>query len=129
ELTLRPRDICLIDMAQPNRTVLTGAGDDRVRLMALILQRAVLAPRLAHPDSATASFLPGGHHHARLLAGHFAALWQPAVPEAGDQATTIEAMADIVAAAAGAAADAEGHVERAERQLYLAMFKRHIAAH
>ena len=128
ELTLRPGDICLIDMAQPNRTVLTGTGDDRVRLMALILQRAVLAPRLAHPDSATASFLPAGHHHARLLADHFAALWQPAVPEAGDRAATIEAMADIVAAAAGAAADAEGHVERAERHLYLVMIKRHIAA-
>lgn len=128
ELTLRAGDICLIDMAQPNRTVLTSAGDDRTRLMALILQRGVLAPRLAHPDSATATFLPGSHHHARLLADHFAALWQPAVPEAGDQAATIEAMADIVAAAAGGAADAEGHVERAERHLYLAMIKRHIAA-
>ena len=133
ELTLRPGDICLIDMAQPNRTVLTGTGNDRVRLMALILQRAVLAPRLAHPDSATASFLPGNHHHARLLTDHFAALWQPAVPEAGDLeagnlAATIEAMADIVAAAAGGAADTEGHVERADRHLYLVMIKRHIAA-
>lgn len=128
ELTLRPGDTCLIDMAQPNRTVLTGAGNDRARLMALILQRAALAPRLAHPDSATASFLPGSHQHARLLADHFAALWQPAVPEAGDRAATIEAMADIVAAAGGAAADAEGHVERAEHHLYLVVIKRHIAA-
>lgn len=64
----------------------------------------------------------------RLLADHFVTLWQPAVPEAGDQAATIEAMADIVAAAAGAATDAAGHVERAERHLYLVMIKRHIAA-
>jgi AraC-like DNA-binding protein len=128
ELTVRPGDICLIDMAQPNRTVLTGAGDDRTRLMALILQRAVLALRLAHPDSVTASLLPGSHHHARLLASQFAALWQPAVPEAGSVAVTIEAVADIIAATAGGAADAKGDVERAERHLYLAMTKRHIAA-
>ncbi len=128
ELTLGPGDICLIDMAQPNRTVLSGAGNDRVRLMALILQRAVLAPRLAHPDSATASFLPADAPHARLLASQFAALWELPAPEAGSMADTIEAMADIVAAAAGGAADTEGHVERAEHHLYRAMIKRHIAA-
>ena len=128
EATLRPGDICLIDMAQPNKTVLTGAGDDRTHLTALILPRAVLAPRLAHPDSATASFLPASHRHARLLASQFAALWQPTVPEAGSSVATIEAMADIIAAAAGSATDAERDVELAERHLYLAIIKRHIAA-
>jgi AraC-like DNA-binding protein len=128
ELTMGPGEICLIDMAQPNRTVLTGAGDGRTRLMALILQRDVLARRLAHPDSVTATFWPGSHPHARLLASQLEALWQPAGSEAGSAASTIEAMTDIVAAAAGGAADTEGRVERAERQLYLATIKRHIAA-
>ncbi|MGY4301427.1 hypothetical protein ACVWXN_009522 [Bradyrhizobium sp. i1.4.4] len=48
EVTMGPGAICLIDMAQPNRTVLRGGGS-RTRLMAIILQRAMLAPRLAHP--------------------------------------------------------------------------------
>ncbi|TQF26452.1 AraC family transcriptional regulator [Bradyrhizobium sp. UNPF46] len=132
EVTLRPGDICLIDMAQPNRTVLTGADDARAHHMALILPRPLLAPRLAHPDSATASSLPAGHLHARLLASQFAALWRPTEPDAGaPNATieaTIEAMADIVAGAAGSVVDVNGTIERAERHLYLAMIKRHIAA-
>ena len=128
EVTLRPGDICLIDMAQPNRTVLTGTGDERTHHMALILPRPLLAPRLAHPDSATASSLPAGHLHARLLASQFAALWRPTEPETGDPKATIEAMADIIAGAAGSAVDVAGAIERAERHLYLAMIKRHIAA-
>ena len=128
KVTLRPGDICLIDMAQPNRTVYTVAEDGRSRLMALILQRGILAPKLAHPDSATAAFLPAGHHHARLLADQFAALWEPDVPSDGALAAMIEAMADIMAGVAGRAADTEGEVERAEHHLYRAMIKRHIAA-
>lgn len=129
ELTLHPGDICLIDMAQPNRTRLTGVDGERARLTSIILPRAVLSPRLAHPNSATASFLPAGNHRARLLASQFTALWQPPVPEAGSLEATIEAMADIIASVAGSAADTEdGVVERAERHLYLAMIKRHIAA-
>jgi AraC-like DNA-binding protein/mannose-6-phosphate isomerase-like protein (cupin superfamily) len=126
EVTLRPGDIVLIDMAQPNRTVLRAAGD-RTRLMAIILQRAMLAPRLAHPDSATATLLPSDHPHARLLASHYATLGLPPEPEAGSAEATIEAIADIVAAAAGGTADIAAGVERAERHLYLAMIKRHIA--
>lgn len=128
EVALRPGDIGLFDMAQPSRTVLLGAGDDHNRLMALILQRAVLAPRLAYPDSATASFLPASHHHARVLASQFAALWQVPAAEADSLNATIDSMVDLVAAAVGRAADAEGDVERAERHLYRAMIKRHIAA-
>ena len=129
EMTLRPGDIGLIDMAQPSRTVFTANGDDRCRLRALILSRAVLAPRLAHPDSAAGAFLPAGHPHARLLADQFAALWEPSAPEGDALAVTIEAMAEIMAGVAGRAADAEDNVERAERHLTLAMIKRHIAAH
>ena len=128
ELTLHPGDLGLIDMAPPNRTRLTGAGTDRARLRSIILPRAMLAPRLANPDSGTASFLPASHPHARLVANQFAALWQPPVPEAGSLEATIEAIADIMVAAAGGNADAERGVERAERNLYLSMIKRHIAA-
>jgi AraC-like DNA-binding protein len=129
DITLRPGDIGLLDMAQPNRTVLGGDGRGRTRLMALILPRAALAPRLAHPDSATATHLAASHHHARLLASHLAALWEPARPEAGSTDATIDAMADIIASVAGSAADAERDVERAERHLQRAMIKRHIADH
>ena len=128
ELTMRPGDICLIDMAQPNRTQLRGADGDRARLMSVILQRAALAPRLAHPDSATASFLPASHPRAQLLANQFAALWEPPTPEAGSLEAAIDAMADIMAATAGCTADTEHGVERAEHHLSRAMIKRHIAA-
>ena len=129
EMTLTPGDIGLLDMAPPNRTVLTQAVDgSRTRLMSIILPRAVLAPRLAHPDAATASFLPASHPHARLLADQIAALWQPPSSEAGDPETTIAAIADIMAAVAGGTADTEQGLERAERHLYLAVIKRHIAA-
>ncbi len=127
-LTLRPGDIGLIDMAQPNRTKLTGADGDRARLMSIILPRAVLAPRLAYPDSATTSFLPASHPHAQLLASQFAALWETPEPEAGGLEAAIEAMADIMAAAAGGTTDTEHGVERAEHHLYLSMIKRYIAA-
>ncbi|MFK4651910.1 AraC-like DNA-binding protein [Bradyrhizobium japonicum] len=126
EVTMGPGAICLIDMAQPNRTVLRGGGS-RTRLMAIILQRAMLAPRLAHPDSATATLLPSNHPHTRLLASHYAALTLPPEPEAGSAEATIDAIADIVAAAAGGTADIAAGVERAERHLYLAMIKRRIA--
>jgi AraC-like DNA-binding protein len=126
DVTLRPGDLCLLDMGPPNRTVLRGGGG-RTHLRAIILQRAMLAPRLAHPDAATAVLLPAEHPHARLLASHFAALMLPPDAEAGSVEATIEAIADIVASAAGGVADLAAGVERAERHLYLAMIKRHIA--
>ncbi|MGY8661497.1 AraC family transcriptional regulator [Bradyrhizobium sp. UFLA05-109] len=128
EVTLRPGDICLLDMGQPNRTVQRGGGG-RTRIIAIILQRAMLVPRLAHPDSATAILLPSDHPHARLLGKHFAALMLAPAPEAGSAEATIEAIAEIVAAVAGGAADIAEGVERAERHLYLTMIKRHIAGH
>lgn len=128
EVTVRPGDICLIDMAQPNRTVLRGGGG-RTRLMAIIVPRTMLAPRLAHPDSATATLLPAQHPHARLLASHYAMLELPPELEAGSIEETVEAIADIVASAAGGAAATAAGLERAERHLYGAIIKRHIAAH
>jgi AraC-like DNA-binding protein len=130
-VTLRPGDICLIDMARPNRTVLTGDGDERSRLTSLIVPRPLLAPRLAHPDSATATLLPETDRRARLLADQFAALWQQ--PEndnaAADTKVAVEAMCDVIAEVAGRSADAHGAIGGAERQLLLAAIKRHIDAH
>lgn len=128
DVTLRPGDICLIDMAQPNRTWLTDAGDERSRLLSIIVPRSVLAPRLAHPDSATASLLSRDDRRAGLVASQLAALRQrPSTDTTGD-AAAVEAMADIVATAAGSAADAEDAAGRADRHLLLAMIKRHIEA-
>lgn len=127
ELTLRPGDIGLLDMASPNRTVLTAAHGGRTRLMTLIVPRALLAPRLAHPDSAMAT-LPANHPHARLLADQFDALWRLEEPEAGAEAT-VAAMADVIAVVAGCTADTERGIDGAERHLYLATIKRHIAGH
>lgn len=126
DVTLRPGDICLIDMAQPNHTVLRGGGG-RTRTMTLTLQRGMLAPRLAHPDSATATVLPADHSHARLIGGHFADLAVSAKPGHAGADAIVEAIADLIAAAAGGTADIQAGVERAERHLYLAMIKRHIA--
>lgn len=127
EITARPGDIFLTDMTLPSRTVLRSDSGS-TQLTAIILQRSMLAPRLAHPDSATATLLPADHPHARLLANHFAALTLSPEPESGSVEATIEAIADIMAAAAGAA-DTVERVERAERHLYLTMIKRHIAGH
>jgi len=130
DITLRSGDVCLIDMAQPNRTWLTGAGEDRSRLTSLIVPRPVLAPRLAHPDSSSATLLPGQDRRARLLADQLATLWQQ--PETADAAVVTEAiidgMCDVIAEAAGRTADAHGDAGRAERRLLLAAIKHHIDA-
>ena len=76
ELAMRPDDLCLIDMAEPNRTVLTQTGEGRVHLRSLILPRAVLASKLAHPDSANATLLSADSQHGHLLARQFAVLWE-----------------------------------------------------
>jgi AraC-like DNA-binding protein len=125
-LTMRQGDVCLIDMAQPNRTVLTQTGEGRVHLTSLVLPRAMLAPKLAHPDSVTATLLSGSDRRGRLLANQFAALSKLDGPEAASQAATVEAMVEVVADSVGRTSHANGDVERAERHLYLAMIKRHI---
>lgn len=126
DVTLQSGDVGLIDMSQPNHTVLRGDGG-LTRLMALVLPRGMLGPRLAHPDSATATVLPADHAHARLIARHLAELAVTDSPGVPGVDATIEAIADLVAAAAGAKAAVAPGVERAERYLYLAMIKRHVA--
>ncbi|HEY8336621.1 MAG TPA: helix-turn-helix domain-containing protein [Tardiphaga sp.] len=128
DVMLRPGDICLIDMAQPNRTMLTGEGNDRSRLTSLIVPRPLLAPRLAHPDSATAILLPEADRRARLLADQFSALWRQPEDDSTSAATkaAVEAICDIIAELAGRAADAHGKAGRAERRMLLAAIKHHI---
>lgn len=127
EITLHPGDVCLIDMAQPNRTWLTGVGEHRSRLTSLIVPRPVLAPRLAHPDSSSGTLLPGHDRRARLLADQLATLWQQ--PETGAATDAIvDGMCDVIAEVAGRADDAHGEVGRAERRLLLAAIKQHIDA-
>lgn len=131
DITLQPGDICLIDMAQPNRTVLTSDGDQCSRLVTLIVPRLLLAPRLAHPDSATATLLPQADRRARLLADQFAELWQQSDNDiaAADSTATVELMCNVIAEVAGHSADAHGAIGRAEREWLLAAIKRHIDAH
>lgn len=131
DITLHPGDICLIDMAQPNRTVLTGEGDARSRLTSLIVPRSVLASRLSHPDSATATLLPEADRRARLLADQFAALWQQPESESASTGTraAVESMCDVIAEVVGRSAEAHGSAGRAERKLLLAAIKHHIDAH
>jgi AraC-like DNA-binding protein len=128
KLTMRRGDICLIDMAQPNRTMLTQTGEGRMHLTSLALPRAMLAPKLAHPDSATATFVSGSDRRGLLLANQFAAIWQLERSDASSRAATVEAMVEVVADVVGRAPDARGDTERAERHLCLAMIKRYIEA-
>lgn len=126
EATLGRGDVCLIDMAQPNRTILSGGGDGgATRLVSIIVPRTVMASRLAHPDSATASLLPGGGRAAQLLGSQLSALRDDPPSESR---AAVEAMADIVAGAVGSAAEVDGAVDRADRHLVLVMIKRHIEA-
>jgi AraC-like DNA-binding protein len=128
ELTLRPGDICLIDMAEPNCTVLRQSGEDRIHLRSLVLPRPVLAPKVAHPDSANATFFSGDGHHGHLLASQFALLWESGSTEPSSLPGMIEAIAWVVAETVGPVPDSTSDVERAERHLYLAVIKRHIEA-
>lgn len=128
ELTVRAGDLCLVDMAQPSRTILIEGAGRRCRVRALVVPRSVLAPRLAHPYSAPALLLCQDAATSSL-APQYAALWRHAETQEGDPAALIERLADLIADAVGSAADVEGGVERADRQLFLAAIKRHIETH
>lgn len=126
ELTMHPGDIWLVDMAEPSRTWLGQSDERQVRVMALVLPRATLAPLLAHPDSMTGSFISAREQHAPLVASQFTALWHPDAQDTADLTATIQAMTDVVAAAFGGAAEVKGQIGRAERHLQLAMIRRYI---
>jgi AraC-like DNA-binding protein len=125
---MQPGDVCLIDMAQANRTVL--AGDVRggpSRLLALILPRSALAPLLASPDSATASLVSRDNLHGQLLADQLFAFSLPRA-EIQPRQSAVAAFAGLVATAVGSARDAESVAERGARDSLIASIKRHIGA-
>lgn len=128
ELNLRPGDTCLIDMLEPNHTVLTQPGEGRVHLRSAILPRAVLAPKLAHPNSASATFFAADSQHGRLLAGQLGILWELGSSEPLSLPGMIEAITWVIAETAGPVPNSTQDVERAQRHLYLSVIKRHIEA-
>lgn len=128
KLALRPGDLCLIDMAQPNRTTLTEGAARRCQVRTLILPRALLAPQLAFPDAATATLLSRADQPSQVLREQFTALWQAGVSGDSDAAAALSTMMDIIATIVGSAAQVEKTVERADRPLFLAMIKRYIDA-
>ena len=129
EWTVRPNDIILVDMAQPSRTILVERANRRCAMRVLVLPRSVLAPRLAHPDSAMAPLYRSNRETVSPLARRYSELWRRADSEEGGVADLIDDFADLVAKAIGNAEDTEGDVKRADRQLFLAMIKRYIETH
>lgn len=123
---LRPGDLCLFDMGQPNHTALAGEdGGGPSRLLSVILPRSLLAPLLASPDSATASLLPRDGLQRRLVADQLFALDARGGGPA-ETAASVNALAGAVADAVGRARDADAATDRAQRHLLLAAIKRHI---
>ncbi|WP_426435849.1 helix-turn-helix transcriptional regulator [Bradyrhizobium genosp. P] len=129
ELTLRPGDIFLVDMAQSSRTILVEGTNRRCRVRALVVPRSVLSQRLAHPDSATGLLYRNDRRTMSPLARQYADIWRWAENEEGDPAFLIDAIGDLIADAVGSVADTEGDVERTDRRLFLAMIKRYIETH
>jgi AraC-like DNA-binding protein len=129
-VTLREGDLCLMDMAQPSRTVLTaGRNSRRSRNVAITLPRSSLAPLLAAPDGASASLISGDSRHGRLLAEHFLAICKNGgALSLGTAVPGSDALAGLVADAVGRASDADVAVDRANRDVLLASIKRHIDA-
>jgi AraC-like DNA-binding protein len=123
---LRPRDVCLIDMAQENSTRMRAADSGFCRIVSLLVPRAQLAPLLATPAAVSASVLSRDTFAGRLVAGQLLALRQDSVRAGGGAA--VDGLARLVAGAVGTAGDAEAGVARVAREALLASIKRHIEA-
>jgi AraC-like DNA-binding protein len=130
-VTMRPGDLCLIDMAQTSRASTTGAErSDLSQSMSLVLPRALLAPLLASPDSATASLIARDTVQGRLLAEQFQTLRRRSEQlEAGEGAAAIDASAALLADAIGGRRDAAIEIQRANRRALMASIKTYIDAH
>ncbi len=125
-VTMRPGDLCLMDMAQASRTSVTADHDSKLsRVLTLILPRFVLAPLLAAPDAATASLVSRDSVKGRLLAAQFLALYRGGA-DAGASAVVCDALAGVIADAVGSACSAGPDVERANGDLLVASIKRYI---
>ena len=129
-VTLSEGDLCLMDMAQPSRTVLTADRNSKLaRNLALTLPRSSLASLLATPDGASATLISRDTREGRLLAEHFFALHANGGPlGSGSSMPTSDALAGLVADAVGRARDAEVAIDRANRHLIRASIKRYIDA-
>jgi AraC-like DNA-binding protein len=129
-IALKPGDVFLVDMAQANRARMGGAGHDGfTRCLSLILPRPRLAPLLASPDAAAASFWAGGSGHGRLLAEQLLALYgRGGQFAAGEGAAAVDGLACLVADAAGQRPDAGIAIARAKGQALLASIKGYIDA-
>jgi AraC-like DNA-binding protein len=126
-VALRRGDFCLVDMAEPNRTsLIADGGSGHSRLLNVVLPRAMLAPLLASPDTATASLVSRESLQSRILADQFFALYRRDSTLKTRSAVTSDAVAGLVADAVGAARDAEWNVDAANRALLTASIKRYI---
>jgi AraC-like DNA-binding protein len=127
---MRPGDLCLMDMAQSSRTLVSADEKSRQsHALSLLLPRPLLAPLLAAPDGSSASLISRNSSHGRLLAEQFLALYAGnGAMDASRPASTSEALAGVIAEAAGSARAAGPAIERANRDLLLAAVKRFIDA-
>jgi len=124
---LRRGDVVLIDVAQPNRTLMAAGRSGAVHVMSLVLPRLLLAPLLGAPDSVSASLLSRESPAGRLVGQRLLSLrHEGAQLGDSDAATAVAGVAGLVAEAVGSARDAELAVVRASRSALLATIKSHI---
>lgn len=121
---LRPGDVCLIDMANANRTRMAAGKSGRAHVLSLVVPRARLAPLLATPDAVSASVVSRDTPAGRLIAEWLLQLRHaPAGDPPGD---AVNAVAALVAGEVGRARQAEAAVIQATRDATLASIKRYI---
>ncbi|MGY3620259.1 helix-turn-helix domain-containing protein [Bradyrhizobium sp. USDA 10063] len=123
---LRTGDVCLIDMAQANRTHMKAGASGVSRVLTLVVPRARLAPLLATPDSMSASVVAADTPAGRLIGDHLLALRRGEAR--ADDPAAVDDAARLVAGAVGSAGDAEATVARAANGALAAAIKRHIEA-
>lgn len=124
---LRPGDIVVIDVSQPNVTAMAAGRSGAVHVMSLVLPRPLLAPLLGAPDSVSASLLSRESSTGRLLGERLLSLRRDGAQlKASDAAAAVHGVAGLVAEAVGPARQAELAVAHASRQALLAAIKSYI---
>jgi AraC-like DNA-binding protein len=123
---LRAGDICLIDMAQANRTRMKAGASGVARVLTLVVPRPRLAPLLAAPDTMSASVIGADTAAGRLLGEHLLSLRRGEAP--ADSPTAVDDAARLLAGAVGAADGAGAAIAGAAASALAAAIKRHIEA-
>jgi AraC-like DNA-binding protein len=126
---LRPGDVVLIDVAQPNRTDLAAGPSGAVHGLALMLPRMLLAPLLGAPDSVSASLFSRDLPAGRLIGERLLSLRREGARLGVDvaaAAAAVDGIAGLVAQAVGPARQADFAVARASRQALLGAIKAYI---